>query len=123
MTSTQKIVFDQLHMCSIRNRRVPTAPEKGQLEPRVWVDHITQSGFEFFGRDVLGIEPSWTSGSTGTAMSGRALVGKQPLHRLIDFAASERGSYQKGCRKQQGWKPAKSRSFLQRFGRSQRNPF
>jgi hypothetical protein len=41
-------------------------------------------------------------------------------HRLIDFAASELESYQKGCRKQQGWKPAKSRSFLQRFGRSER---
>ena len=38
MPSAQQIVFDQLHMRSIRNRRVPTAPEKGQFEPRVGVD-------------------------------------------------------------------------------------
>jgi hypothetical protein len=56
-------------------------------------------------------------------MSGRDFIGKRPLHRLIDFAASERESYQKGCRKQQGWKPAKLRSFLQRFGRSERMSF
>ena len=43
-----------------------------------------------------------TSGSTGTEMSGRDLNSKRPLHRLIDFAASELESYQKGCRKQQG---------------------
>src|SRR5262249_9776447 len=60
-----------------------------------------------------------TSGSTGTEISGRDLSGKRPLHRLIDFTASELESYQKGCRKQQGWKPAKSRSFLQRFGPSE----
>src|SRR5215467_5608101 len=64
-----------------------------------------------------------TSGSTGTEMSGRDLSGKRPLHRLIDFTASELESYQKGCRKQQGWRPAKSRSFLQRFGRSTRISF
>jgi hypothetical protein len=64
-----------------------------------------------------------TSGSTGTEMSGRDLNSKRPLHRLIDFTASELESYQKGCRKQQGWKPAKSRPFLQRFGRSQRISF
>ena len=45
----------------------------------------------------------WTSGSTGTEMSGRDLVGKQPLHRLIDFAASELESYQKWCRKLQDY--------------------
>src|SRR4029453_380429 len=61
-----------------------------------------------------------TSGSTGTEISGRDLIGERPLHRLIDFAASELESYQKGCRKQQGWKPAKSRSFLQCFDRSER---
>jgi hypothetical protein len=66
---------------------------------------------------------SWTSGSTGTEISGRDLIGKRPLHRLIDFAASELESYQKGCRKRQGWKPAKSKSFLQRFGRSERISF
>ena len=49
-----------------------------------------------------------------------SVISKRPLHRLIDFAASELESYQKGCRKQQGWKPAKSRSFLQCFGRSGR---
>src|SRR5262249_45060369 len=48
------------------------------------------------------LEPSWTSGSTGTENSGRDLIGRRPLHRLIDFAASELESYQKGCRKQQG---------------------
>src|SRR5215467_3915104 len=64
-----------------------------------------------------------TSGSTGTEISGRDLSGKRPLHRLIDFTASELESYQKGCRKQQGWKPAKSRSFLQRFGPSERIAF
>src|SRR4030095_9026053 len=52
-------------------------------------------------------------------MSGRDLSSKRPLHRLIDFTASELESYQKGCRKQQGWRPAKSKSFLQRFGRSE----
>jgi hypothetical protein len=62
------------------------------------------------------LSATWTSGSTGTDISCRDSVGKRSLHRLIDFAASERESYQKGCRKQQGWKPAKSRSFLQRFG-------
>jgi hypothetical protein len=62
---------------------------------------------------------TWTSGSTGTEISGRDLSGKRPLHRLIDFTAFELESYQKGCRKQQGWRPAKSRSFLQRFGRSE----
>jgi len=56
-------------------------------------------------------------------MSGRGLIGKRPLHRLIDFAASELESYQKGCRKQQGWKPAKSRPFLERFGPSERISF
>src|SRR4029434_10761537 len=64
-----------------------------------------------------------TSGSTGIEISGRDLIGKRPLHRLIDFAASELENYQKGCRKLQGWKPAKSRSFLQRFGRSERKSF
>jgi len=68
----------------------------------------------------LSIESIWTFSSTGTEISGRDSVGKRPLHRLIDFAASERESYQKGCQKQQGWKPAKSRSFLQRFGPLQR---
>ncbi len=58
MPRAQQIVFAQLHMRTIRNRRAPTAPEKGQLEPRVGVDHIPQSGFQFCGRDVLGIEPS-----------------------------------------------------------------
>jgi hypothetical protein len=67
--------------------------------------------------------PTWTSGSTGIEISGRDLIGKRPLHRLIDFAASELENYQKGCRKLQGWKPAKSRSFLQRFGRSERKSF
>jgi hypothetical protein len=56
--------------------------------------------------------PTRTSGSTGTEISGRGLIGKRPLHRLIDFVASELKSYQKGCQKQQSWKPAKSRSFL-----------
>src|SRR5215468_9429964 len=56
-------------------------------------------------------------------MSGRDLIGKRPLHRLIDFVASELKSYQKGCQKQQGWKPAKSRAFLWRFGPSQRISF
>src|SRR4029434_8076235 len=66
---------------------------------------------------------SWTSGSTGTEISGRDLSGKRPLHRLIDFTASGLESYQKGGRKQQDWRPAKSRSFLQRFGRSERISF
>ena len=56
-------------------------------------------------------------------MSGRDLINERPQHRLIDFAASKLESYQKGCRKQQGWKPAKSRSFLQRFDPSQRKSF
>ena len=64
-----------------------------------------------------------TSGSTGTEMSGRDLSGKRPLYRLIDFTASELESYQKGCRKQQDWRPAKSRAFFQRFGRSARISF
>jgi hypothetical protein len=51
-----------------------------------------------FHLDYLAI-PIRTSGSTGTEISGRALIGKRPLHRLIDFAASEVESYQKGCRK------------------------
>ena len=34
--------------------------------------------------------------STGTAMGGRDSIGKRPLHRLIDFAASELERYQKG---------------------------
>ena len=38
-------------------------------------------------------------------MSGRDLIGKRPLHRLIDFAASELESYQKGCRKSAGLMP------------------
>src|SRR5688500_1447907 len=63
-----------------------------------------------------GVHPTliahWTSGSTGTEISGRDLSGKRPLHRLIDFTASELESNQKGCRKQQDWRPAKSRSFL-----------
>jgi hypothetical protein len=79
------------------------------------------------GPHVLGIfgeqRPIGTSGSTGTEISGRDLISKRSLHRLIDFAASELESYQKGCRKQQGWEPAKSRAFLQRFGRSQRISF
>jgi hypothetical protein len=41
-----------------------------------------------------------TSSSIETEMSGRGWVGKRPLLRLIDFAASERESYQKGCWKQ-----------------------
>ena len=56
-------------------------------------------------------------------MSGRGLSGTHPLPRLIDFAASELASYQKGCQKQQGWKAAKARPFLQRCGRSQRMSF
>jgi transposase len=44
----------------------------------------------------------WTSGSTGTEISGRDSIGKRPLHRLIDFAASELESYQKGYRKSAG---------------------
>jgi hypothetical protein len=39
------------------------------------------------------------SGSTGTEINGRDIMGKRPLYRLIDFAASERESYQKGYRK------------------------
>ena len=35
-------------------------------------------------------------------MSGRDSIGKRPLHRLIDFAASELESYQKGCQKSAG---------------------
>src|SRR5262245_22839747 len=61
---------------------------------------------------------TWTSGSPGTALSGRDSVGTRPRHRLIDFTASECKSSQTGCRKQQGWKPAQSKSFLQCFGRS-----
>ena len=44
-------------------------------------------------------------------------------HGLIDFSGFCGGSDQKGDQKQEGWKPAKSRSFLQRFGRSKRNSF
>src|SRR6266850_1904086 len=29
---------------------------------------------------------TWTSGSTGTEISGRDLIGKRPLHRLIDWS-------------------------------------
>ena len=56
-------------------------------------------------------------------MSGRDLIGKRTLHRLVDVAASELESYQKGCQEQQGRKPVKSRSFVQRFGRSERKSF
>src|SRR5262245_21686051 len=84
--------------------------------PRQPILSIT-SGLRFLG------DPSRTSGSTGTEISGSDILGKRPLHRLIDIAASELESYQKGCRKLQGWKPAKSRSFLQRFGRSERISF
>jgi hypothetical protein len=66
---------------------------------------------------------SRTSGSTGTEISGRGLMGKRHLHKLIDFAASKFESYQKGCRKQQSWKPAKSRFFLQDFDRPPRISF
>ena len=50
------------------------------------------------------------SGSTGTEMSARDAVGKQPLHRLIDFAASKLESYQKGCRKSSRLRLEKSKS-------------
>src|SRR5262245_51715071 len=65
---------------------------------------------------------TWWSGSL-MGFHTKRLSGKRPLHRLIDFTASELESYQKGCRKQQDWRPAKSRSFLQRFGRSARISF
>jgi hypothetical protein len=44
-------------------------------------------------------------------MSGRDLVGKQPLHRLIDFAASELESYQKGCRELARLRLEKSKTY------------
>ncbi len=45
-------------MGAIRNRRVPTAPEKGQLKPGVLRNHITQGGFQFGRRNVLRIQPA-----------------------------------------------------------------
>jgi hypothetical protein len=45
-------------MRAISNRRLSASPQKGQLEPRVFVNDITQGGFEFCGGDVLGIEAS-----------------------------------------------------------------
>ena len=58
MPGTQQIVFEQLDMRAVGNGRLATAPEKRQLEPGIVIDHITQGGFEFGGRDVLGIESS-----------------------------------------------------------------
>jgi len=42
-------------------------------------------------------------------MSGRDSIGKRPLHRLIDFAASELESYQKGGQKSAGLRLEKSK--------------
>src|SRR5438093_10742244 len=56
-------------------------------------------------------------------MSGVNYTGNIFPHGPIDFSALYRGSDQKGCRKQEGWKPVKSRSFLHRFGRSKRKAF
>jgi hypothetical protein len=84
----------------------------GQAPPRLqWV--LTALPW---GAPYALVSPFRTSGSTGTEMSGRDSIGKRPLHRLIDFAASELESYQKGCRKQEGLKPIKSRPFSSHFG-------
>src|SRR5262245_11159249 len=58
MPGTQQIIFEQLDMRAVGNGRLSTTPEKRQLEPGIVIDHITQGGFEFGGRDVLGIESS-----------------------------------------------------------------
>jgi len=70
------------------------APATHGLFLRV-IDHLDWLGCRMPDR------PIWTSSSTGTEISGRDFIGKRPLHRPIDFAASELESYQKGCRKQQ----------------------
>jgi hypothetical protein len=42
-------------------------------------------------------------------MSRRDTLGKRPLHRLIDFATSQRESYHKGGRKAAGLRLEKSK--------------
>jgi len=56
-------------------------------------------------------------------MSGGNHTGNIYSHGLIDLPALYRGSDQKGCRKQEGWKPVKSRPFFLNFGRSKRESF
>jgi hypothetical protein len=69
--------------------------ESGHAAQKLWKNHLQVITSK-------ANRPTRTSGSTGTEISGRDLIGKRPLHRLLDFAASELESYQKGCRKQKG---------------------
>jgi hypothetical protein len=40
-----------------------------------------------------GCKRYWTSGSTGTEISGRDLIGKRPLHRLLTFPYRDFSEY------------------------------
>ena len=58
MMRPQQIILHEGNMGAIRNGGLPTAPEKGQLKPGVLRNHIAQGGFQFGGRNMLGIQPS-----------------------------------------------------------------
>jgi hypothetical protein len=58
MMCPQQIILHEGNMGTIRNRCLPTAPEKGQLKPGVLRNHIAQGRFQFGGRNMLCIQPS-----------------------------------------------------------------
>ena len=64
-------------MGAIRNGGLPTAPEKGQLKPRVLRNHIAQGGFQFGGRNMLGVQPAQDLPANRARGMARRLGGPQ----------------------------------------------
>ena len=79
MMRSQQIILHEGNMGAIRNGGLPTAPEKGQLKPGVFCNHIAQGRFQFGGRDMLGIQPAQDPPNRVLCMASR--LGRPPIHR------------------------------------------
>ena len=71
MLRTEQIVFQERDMCAIRNGRLPTAPQEGELEAHVFANDIAESRLELGRRNVLIVQaPQDLPGNRSRGMSG-----------------------------------------------------
>ena len=86
MMLAQQIILEESDVSAIGNGPLPTAPQKRQLKPGVFLNHVAQGGLQFRCRNVLIVDPSqdlptnqsigMARGLGGTKLTGIAKDGK-----------------------------------------------
>src|SRR5215471_16900221 len=93
MMLAQQIIPEESNVGAIGNGPLPTAPQKRQLEPGVFLNHVAQGGLQFRRRNVLIVDPSqdlptnqsigMSRGLGGTKLTGIAKDGKNIPHNRV----------------------------------------